>query len=532
MTLNWKRWAALGLTLGGFAAAWAGIKRSESGLHRHLLNVPGDKAGDHPVPVLAFEPEEAKPGSPAMLLAHGFASSKEIMQVLGSQIARQGIRTFLLDMPGHGSSTTPSVLPVMDFSNVVKLNVKQLAQVYNYVRQKYPRARIGVLGHSMGSGAILNFAAEQPNLATAIPISVAGNQPADPKNPRNMLLLVGERDVPICISSARDMYRKATGKEAGQTESETGSLKNGTARRFKVMPKLDHISILFAPPTIREVDKWLEGVFGLPAPDGKATGDRLYATGLGVLSAYASYFPFSRLLADTFKEKPLQGVTYPGPKRKLAAALLLTLSPIGSVLLLNRVKLPPLTRLQLGDYLMSFFGISGMLALAQLKLGRLGNTLDKNQKSGLSDGMVRRVILPAIEWGYVYSTMGGFSSRSWTSFRLTPARLRAMSIVAPGIFPYFLASELTFRRMKGATGVLLSSASKLSLMAALVLAVKLKPELSFLLILFAPMLLAFLLFEICAIWRFRKSQDPVAGAVFQTLVFAWIISALFPLLGE
>jgi hypothetical protein len=69
-------------------------------------------------------------------------------------------------------------------------------------------------------------------------------------------------------------------------------------------------------------------------------------------------------------------------------------------------------------------------------------------------------------------------------------------------------------------------------MAALVLAVKLKPELSFLLILFAPMLLAFLLFEICAIWRFRKSQDPVAGAVFQTLVFAWIISALFPLLGE
>jgi pimeloyl-ACP methyl ester carboxylesterase len=540
MAGNWKKWAgALAVTLAGLGAAWVGVKQSEMGLARRYFKLPGEQNGEQPLPVLAFEPEEAKPQSPAMLVAHGFSGNKELMQAIGVEVARHGLRTFMVDFPGHGASKTASVTPQQDFSNVVAANVRQLERIYQHVRQKFPKAEVGVLGHSMGSGAVLNFAAGRPELAAAIPISVAGIQPASRTNPKNMLLLVGERDVPICLSSATEIFEKATGQANPGPEKTVGNFADGSARRFKILPKLDHITILFATSTMREISQWLEKSFGVVHSAQAGGVDRLRWTGLGLASAFAAFFPYSALLTQLLDlkakpEKPALSASQTRPLNRTLAVAVMTASPFISVLVWNKLKVPRLVRLQLGDYIMAFFGLGGVVAWAGLA-GSQGKRLNLGRMSQAARGNLNQkalswAILPLGLWAFVYATLGRFSRRTWYGFSLTPARARAMTTITAGLLPYFLANELVYRQIGGWKGYGLSLVSKFSLVAALILAVRLKPELSFLVILLPAMVLTFILFELYAMWQYRQGRDFVTTGVFQALVFAWIISALFPLI--
>jgi len=533
MDKGWKRWT---VTLGGsvvtLAAAYEGIRRSEKGLKRRYLSIPGS-ASETPVPVLVLESKTAQLDSPILLAVHGVISNKEYMQLIGSEIARMGLRVFMPDLPGHGASNASFATPVQDFSNVVGGNVAQLERLYRYVREKFPQAPVGVLGHSMGSGAILNFAVTKPELAVAIPVSVAGRQPATPENPKNMLMLVGERDIPICLSSAKQLYDAATGLPEPQSTL-FGAFENGTARVHKVLPRLDHISIMLAPQTAQEIREWLGHTFGLPSGDNKAMVSRLRWTSAGLVASIASYLPFSALLTRMWglKAAPAKSpqLTF---KNNLAAMGVLGVAPFASVLLLHKLKKPHLVSLVLGDYLASFFVLSGLLSWTGLAVVRRGKLNLSDISAGVNGSARTKLLnwvgLPLALWAYSYATLGRFSRRSWFSFALNGKRARTMSVLTACALPYFLASEATFRRMPGFSGYASSNLTKFSLTASMMVAARLKDEQNFLAILAMPMSIAYLLMDGYALWQYRQNRDFVTTGAYDALVLAWLVSSLFPL---
>jgi pimeloyl-ACP methyl ester carboxylesterase len=527
---------ALGVTLAGLGVAWQGIKQSEAGLTRRFFKLEGERQGEGEISALAFEPEQATSQTPAMIVAHGFSASKEIMQFIGVEIARRGLRAYLFDFAGHGAAPVPFVPPGgTDFSSVVTNNVRQVERIYNLLRRNFPKAEIGVLGHSMGSAAIANFAADHPELKATIPVSPVGAPAFSPENPRNLLVLVGQRDIPFSKDSSRELFKLATGQASPGEGDTIGKFKNGSARRLKILNGLDHISILYAPTTMREITNWLGQSFGLPGTYQNVTSERLRWTGLGLASSFAAFFPFASLLTKLLggQSKPPQLQNWKFADHAGAMALVLG-SQFASAVLLNKVKLPKLIRLQLGDYLAAFFGLSGLISWAglllfgrgQLKLGQISSAASEGSGTKLKSW----VGLPFGLWLFVYLTLGRFSHRTWSNFSLTPTRARAMALISLSILPYFTADEFVFRRMGGLKGYFLSFTGKLGVIAALVLAVRLRPELSFLMILLPVMVLTFAVFGLCSGWQFRQNYDFVTSAVFQTLIFAWMVSILFPVI--
>jgi pimeloyl-ACP methyl ester carboxylesterase len=537
MKKNLGRWAGLmGLALAGVGAAWLGVKRTEEGLSRRLFAVAGKSTDEGGISGLEFAPERANEHTPAMIVAHGFSGCKELMQFIGAEIGRRGVRTLLFDFSGHGASPVPFLPPTnVDFSQVVNRNVGQIERIYSYIRDKMPEAPVGVLGHSMGSGAITFFAAKHPELKATIPVSPVGDLPVDKTMPRNLLALVGQRDIPISISSAWQLLRQANGNENAPTETTLGDFAKGTARRMKVLKGLDHISILYAPATVKEITDWIDRCFGTEGPAQIRTAERLRWTGVGLVAAFSALFPYARLLTGAL------GVAGKNPKAsgfKLSdhagAIAWLLGSQFASVLVWNKAKLPKLVRLQLGDYIAAFFGLSGVISWAGLLLfgqGRLKLTeMAQGGQGGTAAKAKAWLALPFDMWLFTYLVLGRFSRRTWMGFTLTPPRRKAMALIVPAMLPYFLADEYVYRRVGGWKGYGLSMLGKLGVIAALLLAVRLKPELSFLVILLPVMLLTFALFGFYSLWQYQQGHDFVTTAVFQTLVFAWMVSTLFPVI--
>jgi len=57
-------------------------------------------------PDTVFHPNADDP-APAVVIAHGFAGSQQIMQPFAVTLARNGYRSVTFDFPGHGASPTP-----------------------------------------------------------------------------------------------------------------------------------------------------------------------------------------------------------------------------------------------------------------------------------------------------------------------------------------------------------------------------------------------------------------------------------------
>ena len=69
-------------------------------------------------------------------------------------------------------------------------------------------------------------------------------------------------------------------------------------------------------------------------------------------------------------------------------------------------------------------------------------------------------------------------------------------------------------------------------MASLVLAIALNPPRLFFLIIIVPVILLFLVvYGLFSGWAYRRTGQPLVGAVAVALAFAWAIAATFPVVG-
>jgi alpha-beta hydrolase superfamily lysophospholipase len=156
--------------------SWWGVAAAQAGLVVRSLNQDG-------VPLLYIAPQRPK-AVPGVLVAHGFAGSKQLMLGYAQVLAHGGYAVMLWDFAGHAANTAP----------LGRLSLQQDLDVAYAALLEQPEvdpARLALLGHSMGSGAVMSAGIRDVGrFAATVAISPTGAQ-VTPSAPRNLQLQVG-----------------------------------------------------------------------------------------------------------------------------------------------------------------------------------------------------------------------------------------------------------------------------------------------------------------------------------------------------
>jgi dienelactone hydrolase len=203
------------------------------------------------VPLDEVHPSGASAGErrPGVVVAHGFAGSARLMTQFSDTLSARGYVVVLLDFSGHGANTRP--LPDGTASNDVSTTVLQrdldVATTHLRGLPDVDPSRVAVVGHSMGATAVIRYALAHPEVTATVAISVPDSSYVPPDRPARLLLLVGGVEF-------------AGFRAAAERAVEHG----GSGRSAVVVAGVEHISILYAPRTHREIVTWLDDSFGGP----------------------------------------------------------------------------------------------------------------------------------------------------------------------------------------------------------------------------------------------------------------------------
>lgn len=321
--LSAKAWFAVVLVLAGLGG-WLLATADGDATRRHVV-VSG-------VPLDEVHPPAAGTRRPGVVVAHGFAGSARLMAQFGDSLSARGYVVVLLDFSGHGANTHP-MPEVGDNSDALQRDLSVATDHLRGLPDVDP-ARISLVGHSMGAGAVTRYAVDHPEITATVAVSLPDASVVVPGRPARLLTLVGALEFP----SFREEAERAGGKVV-------------------VVPNVEHISVLFAPRTHRETANWLDQSTSgtdLPSPIRRVGGAALL-----LLALLAGLYPLARLLfgepQGSWPRLPLSGfgrTVVVGVGATAVAALIAPLLPS------NRLPLA------VGGYVIGFTALSGATLLA------------------------------------------------------------------------------------------------------------------------------------------------------------------------
>ena len=473
--------AVVALTL--IALAWWGILGQERGVQRRALT----GAGGTPLTFLA--PEDAA-GVPGVVVAHGFAGSSPLMLGFGRALARAGYGVMLLDFDGHGAA--PGVLD----SAALQRNLGAAYEAL-LAQPEIDPTRLALLGHSMGSGAVMSAAIVAPDRYRAtVAVSPTGAA-VSPDAPRNLLLMAGTLE-PNFIANARDLLARAGGAN--------DDLAGGRGRALVEIANVEHITILFSRAAHQTALDWLNRTFNLPpataAPDRRLLWYVAHLAGwLLLLVAIAPLLPASAAVAGR-QRRPWQWLGL--PLGALAAALLLF--GLGRL-----ADMSSLGGLLVGGALALWFATLGLVWLLS------GFRPSRPGRGDLLWGLALFLALTV--------AFGLMADRVWIHWWLIPARLARWPLAAVAVLPWTLAAGLA---QHGASPLRRAGwwlAQTVVVVAGLALTVVLNSGLGFVMLLMPVIPVILLLMAVAGACFDRPWSYALGNALF----FGWLLVAIFPL---
>ncbi|MEV4488509.1 alpha/beta fold hydrolase [Micromonospora coxensis] len=305
-----------------------GLVRADAGATTRQVTVGG-------VPLTEVRAGPVEGRRPGVVIAHGFAGSARLMRPLADTVARQGAVALLLDFAGHGAN--PARLPGAgrDAAETRAALARDLDVAVAHLRTlpDVDPARIILVGHSMGAGAVTRYAAGHPDIARTVAISLPDGDDLPDGRPEGLLLIVGGAEFPGFRDTAEATARR--GDPGG--------------RRLVVVPGVEHISVLFAGRTHREVAAWVGGGGAPPWPVARAV-----SAGLLLLGAGLGFVPLVGLLLGRRPAPPR-----PVPPTSVVAAVAVG-AGVGVAALAPTARLP----LAVGGYVTGFLLVTGGLLVA------------------------------------------------------------------------------------------------------------------------------------------------------------------------
>ena len=470
------------------------------------------------VPVTVLAPASGTP-SPAIVIAHGFAGSQQLMQPFAVTLARNGFIAVTFDFPGHGRNAVslPGGLENHDARTAALLAT--LDEVVTYARHT-PGAdgRIGLLGHSMASDIVVQYAKQRPSIEATVGVSLYSPGIAIDR-PRNLLVIDGAWEPAMLRDEARRIVGMAS---SGPPEEHMtyGRFTDGTARRFALADGVEHIAVLYSQESMAEALEWLRAAFGRSSATGFLDSRGAWL-GLLLVGVVALARPLASLLPPV-AVAPL-GASLGWRKLASVAVLPALLTP----LLLWKLPTDFLPIL-LGDYLAMHYAIYGLLTVAGIWLttSRLPdcNAGDWRQWQWLLTGAACATVYGIFAIGlpldrYVISYVPGIE------------RLGVMLALLLATLPYFIADEWLTRGTNSPAGAY--AATKFCFLLSLVFAIGLNLERLFFLAIIVPaILIFFVVYGMFSRWIYRATGHPLVAALASSAAFAWAIGVTFPLVSR
>lgn len=465
------------------ALSWWGITAARSGLV--IRSLERDR-----IPLIYVAPQQAK-AVPGVLVAHGYAGSKQLMLGYAHVLARAGYGVMLWDFNGHGANPHP----LQRFDLQQNLNVALSALLE---QPEIDRTRLALLGHSMGSGIVMSASIEQPNrFAATVAVSPTGAK-VSPQTPQNLQLQAGSWEGNF-ISNAQRLLAAAGGNNT--------NFAAGTARELVVVPNVEHITILFSDRSHQAALSWLNNTFN-QSNSSNYRDRRMAWYGLHLVSWLLLVGAIAPSFAS-WDKSDLKKVHF--ARRWVGLAIAPIIGTIGLTILNRSIELESLAGVQVGGAVGLWFLFAGSTWLAVLaRFPRL--TL---RSLGLALGLF--VLL--------WIAFGAMAQVVWLQWWLIPTRLKLWLPLAAACLPWFLASGIAQQHTSRGERFIWWFAQSAILIGGFLLTLNFLPQLGFMFLLLPvfPPLVAVLSLIIAIVERAWVS------ALASALLFGWILAAGFPL---
>lgn len=480
-----KRIFLLTITIALFliAFSWWGVATAQNGLVMRSFSRDN-------VPMLYVAPKN-QDNIPGVLVAHGFAGSKQLMLGYAHTLAHAGYGVLLWDFGGHGANTIPlkfgSLQEYIDVATAALLEQPQI-----------DASRLASLGHSMGSGAVISAAIkDSQNFAATVAVSPTGKGVTS-VTPRNLQLQAGSWE-PGFVANAEKLLQAAGG--------ENQNLATGKGRELIIVPNAEHITILFRDASHQAALKWLNATFGLQSNsnylDRRMSFYGLHLLGwLFLLAAIAPKLNFNPNNQRVAWFRSFTGLLI---APFMASGLLSALD--------SAIELQSLGGLLVGGALGIWFFLAGTIWL--ITIWNFPRPKIKNLYFGL--------VLFALLW----LAFGAMAQVVWLQWWLIPSRLLVWPILSLACLPWFLASEIVQQNVGIGKRLAWWFCQSILLITGLIVAVSLVPSLSFIYLLLPIFPLVFGVLAFAA----AQVNDAWTYALGSTLFFGWTLAAAFPLAG-
>lgn len=490
-----------GLALAAIALGLARMLEPRQGIEIAPLRV-----GE--IPAMVHRPQ-AGGQAPVVVIAHGFAGARQMMEPFATTLAQAGYIAVTFDFPGHGGNPTPLAGGLMDDDAASGVLLEALGRVVAAARP-LGDGRLALLGHSMAADIVIRFAFDRPEVAATVALSGFGPE-VTATQPRNLLVMVGAWEPEFLQAAARRIVALAAPGEPEEAVT-YGDPAAGTARRLVLVDGVEHIGVIYARESLVESRAWLNAMFGRTGEgvvDARGAWIGLLLGGLVLLAR-----PLIRLLPRAATAPTGGGL----PWRRLWPVALVP--AIATPLLLRLVPTNWLPLL-LGDYLVAHCGLYGVLTAAGLWWAG-----GRGARVRVSAGAI--ALATAALAAYAILAIGSAIDGFVLSFMPAPHRLWLVPVLLLGTLPWFLADEWATRGPGAARFGY--PATKLLFLLSLIGAVALDPPRLFFLVIIVPVMLVFLVvFGLFSRWSYRATNSPLPAALANALALAWAMAATFPM---
>lgn len=519
----------------------SGLDRGSAVVQRSVD--PGFAAAGVPdaaVPVTTLV-EDADAPHPVVVVVHGFAGSAQLMDDLGVSLARAGYAVVLPDLAGHGRNPVP--LPVSDGVVATDAIDADLAAVARWASQQPfadPSRPIALVGHSMGAGAVVRYsvdAASTPTGAVPLGATVALSLPSADDLPvgsaivpRNLLLLYGGNEQQRFVDAALEGLQAAY--PDGVVGPGYGSPVDGTARAADVVPRADHITILFSADTRQQTLDWLDVSVGAPSSGHDAGGSRILWLLLLMVGAAVGFVPLARLLLPA--RTPGEGgpAEVPRPRALVAVGAAVVASAIGSLAAAALSGVAARVPLAVGGYVIVWFACAGavvslLTTLVRRRTSWLGPTRAASDGAVAPSGYVLREVLAVMALtAYGVVALGLVGRVTWSAFDLAGDRRSWLLVVELAFIAWFWADD----RLVGARWWL-ALVTRVVAVVVLLASVVVLGAPGFLTLLVPLMAIVLGLLLVYGQTVTRRARLPWSVAVVQGVPLAYLVTTTFPLVA-
>jgi hypothetical protein len=431
---------------------------------------------------------------PLVIIAHGYAGSRQMMQPIAMTLARQGHLAVAFDFHGHGRHPVPMSGDVTSLDGVTEQLVRQTVAVTEAARQ-LPGATgpVALVGHSMATDIVIR-AADRIDAAAVVAISMYSDAVTG-TFPERLLILSGAREGRL-REVALDRLRLVDPEAA---EGETAR-QGDVVRRVAVAPWVGHVGVLYSPTTRAEIRDWVTS----PRPSDETAAAPM--TGAWLFLLLTAQVALGAAAATAL------GPRQPTDALPMRRILLAVGAPVAPALLAALVVPPGWLGLAAFGPLAIFFAVWGGV---QLALARPGRAAFAFAPAGF-----------ALLLGWGLGLFAPALDRYGAAFVPVGPRLTVMALLLAGTVPFAVADAILLRGARWPLRLLARAVPIAVLLGAMLIAPRLGTAFTVL-----PVIVLFWVVYGTVGGRVAARTGPLAAGLALGIILAWAIAASTPLLA-